>query len=71
MGAKKKNPNAVALGRLGGKARATNLTAKELSEAAQKAGEARKTQLTEAERQRIAKAAAEARWGRERKRQNE
>jgi hypothetical protein len=59
---KKKNQNAVALGRLGGKARAANLTVKELSEAARKAGQARKTKLSDAQRRRVAKAAAAARW---------
>jgi len=62
MESKKKNPNAVALGRLGGRARAAKLTAKELSDAARKAGQARQTKLSDAERKRIAQAAAKARW---------
>lgn len=60
----KKNANAVALGRLGGKARAAHLTSKQLSEAARKAAQARNTKLSGAERRRVAKAAAKARWKR-------
>ena len=62
----KKNPNAVALGKLGGKARAASLSATERSEAASKAGKARSKKLSAAERSRIAKLAVQAR---ERKRQ--
>jgi len=62
----RKNPNAVALGRLGGKATAESLTAKERSESARKAGlvgaQARKEALTPEERKRIARKAAKARW---------
>ena len=61
-----KNPNAVALGKLGGKARAASLSPAERSEAASKAGKARNQQLSAAERSRIAKLAVQAR---ERKRQ--
>jgi len=57
----KKNPNAVALGKLGGKARAASLSATERSEAASKAGKARSKQLSAAERSRIAKLAVQAR----------
>ncbi len=57
----KKNPNAVALGKLGGKARAASLSATERSEAASKAGNARSKQLSAAERSRIAKLAVQAR----------
>ena len=64
----KKNPNAVALGKLGGKARAASLSAEERSEAASKAGKARSEKLSAAERSRIAKLAVQAR---ERKRQQE
>jgi len=71
MGEKtKKNPHAVALGRLGGKiggkARAANMTAEQLSESGRIAGiasgEARMTSLTPAKRKAIAKKAAAARW---------
>jgi hypothetical protein len=64
----KKNPNAVALGKLGGKARAASLSAKERSEAASKAGKARSEKLSAAERSRIATLAVQAR---ERKRKQE
>jgi hypothetical protein len=57
----KKNPNAQALGSLGGKARAENLSAAELAEIAQKGGKARAEKLTAAERIRIAKLAVAAR----------
>jgi hypothetical protein len=62
MTSKKKNPSAVVLGRLGGRARAANLSAKELSESARKAGLARQTKLSDAKRKRIAQVAAKARW---------
>ncbi len=66
----KKNPHAVALGRLGGqkggRARADNLTAEQLSEIGRKAGlvggKARAEALTGKRRQEIAKKAAAARW---------
>lgn len=66
----KKNPAAVALGRLGGKkggkARAAALTPKERSESARKASAARTEQLSPKRRQEIARKAAAARWkGRE------
>jgi len=64
----KKNPNAVALGKLGGKARAASLSAQERSEAASKAGKARSEKLSAAERSRIAKLAVQAR---ERKRKTQ
>lgn len=57
----KKNPNAVALGKLGGKARAASLSATERSEAASKAGKARSAKLSAAERSSIAKQAVRAR----------
>ena len=57
----KKNPNAVALGKLGGKARAASLSATERSEAASKAGRARSEKLSAGERSRIAKLAVQAR----------
>ena len=64
----KKNPNAVALGKLGGKARAASLSAEERSEAASKAGKARSEKLSAAERSRIATLAVQAR---ERKRKTQ
>ena len=71
MGVAKKNPHAVALGRLGGrkggKARAENLSAEELSDIGRKAGlvggKARARALTMEQRQAIARKAAAARWG--------
>jgi hypothetical protein len=57
----KKNPNAVALGKLGGKARAKKLSPEERAGIARKAGLARNTKLSSAERSRIAKLAVEAR----------
>ena len=59
--APKKNPNAVALGRLGGKARAANLSDAERSQIASKAGKARSEKLSSAERRRIALLAVQAR----------
>jgi hypothetical protein len=65
--ARKKNPNAVALGRLGGKARAQNLSEEELSAIGRKAGKlggkARLKKLTPEQRSAIAKKAAAKRWG--------
>lgn len=64
--ARKKNPAAVALGRLGGqkggKARAEALTPEERSEIASKAGRARLKHLSAKRRQEIARKAASARW---------
>jgi hypothetical protein len=57
----KKNPNAVALGRLGGEARASSLTQAERSAIARKAAAARNERLSAAERTRIAKLAVKAR----------
>lgn len=67
----RKNPHAVALGRLGGKkggpARAQKLTPEQRRESAQKAGQAsaraRMTSLTAKQRSAIARKAALARWG--------
>jgi hypothetical protein len=64
----KKNPHAQALGRLGGKARAENLSDAEIAKIARKGGKARAAKLTAAERGRIAKLAVAAR---ERKRRGE
>jgi len=57
----KKNPNAVALGMLGGHARASSLTKAERSAIAKKAAAARNEKLSAAERTRIAKLAVKAR----------
>lgn len=67
---RKKNPHAVALGRMGGRkgglARAAALTPEQRSLSAQKAGEAsgkaRMTSLTPEQRKEIARKAALARW---------
>jgi hypothetical protein len=60
MGAKK-NANAVALGRLGGIARASSLSKAERSAIAKKAAAARNASLSAADRTRIAKLAVKAR----------
>jgi hypothetical protein len=57
----KKNPNAQALGSLGGKARAKNLSDSEIAKIASKGGRARAKKLTAAERRRIARLAVAAR----------
>jgi hypothetical protein len=57
----KKNPNAVALGKLGGDARARSLTKAERSAIAKKAAAARNKKLSAAERSRIANLAVKAR----------
>ena len=59
--ASKKNPAAVALGKLGGKARAANLSKAERSEIARKAALARAGKLSPVEKKRIAKLAVAAR----------
>jgi len=59
--AKKKNANAVALGKLGGFARAHVLSHTERSAIAKKAAAARNAKLSGAERTRIAKLAVQAR----------
>ena len=58
---KKLNPNAQALGSLGGKARARNLSDAEVAKIASKGGKARAAKLSAAERSRIAKLAVAAR----------
>ena len=50
MGKKNKNPNAQALGSLGGRARAENLSEAKLTEIASKGGNARAAKLSAAER---------------------
>jgi hypothetical protein len=57
----KKNPNAVALGKLGGIARASSLTKAERSAIAKKAAAARNAKLSAAERIQIAMLAVKAR----------
>jgi len=57
----KKNPHAMALGKLGGDARA-KLSPDQLSDIAQAGGVARAQKLTKAQRSAIAKKAAKARW---------
>ena len=59
--ARKKNPNAQALGSLGGKARAKNLSDAEVTKIASKGGKARAAKLSAAELSRIAKRAVAAR----------
>lgn len=62
----KKNPNAVALGRLGGKTRAKVLTLEEQARIGRKAGlvggRARAEKLSKKQRSEIARKAAAARW---------
>lgn len=59
--ATKKNPSAVALGKLGGIARASSLTKAKRSAIAKKGAAARNKKLSAAERKRIAKLAVKAR----------
>jgi hypothetical protein len=58
---RKPNPNAQALGSLGGKARARRLSDAEVAKIASKGGKARAAKLSAAERRRIAKLAVAAR----------
>jgi hypothetical protein len=64
--ARRKNPAAVQLGKLGGKARAKKLSAEELSDIGRKAGlaggRARAEALTNERRAEIARKAAAKRW---------
>ena len=57
-----KNPAAVALGRLGGRARAKKLTKAQLKRAGRKAAQERAKSLTKEQRREIARNAALARW---------
>jgi len=66
MSKKSKNSNAQALGSLGGRARAENLSDAKITEIASKGGNARAAKLSAAERSRIAKLAVAAR-GKKRK----
>jgi hypothetical protein len=61
MRTNKKNQNAVALGKLGGVARASSLTKAERSAIAKKAAAARNAKLSAAERSKIATLAVKAR----------
>ena len=65
---RKPNPHAQALGSLGGKARAENLSNADLAKIASKGGKARAQKLSAAERSRIAQIAVAAR---EKKRKGE
>src|SRR4051794_16420191 len=68
LGAVKKSPHAVALGRLGGlaggKARAKALGTERRRKIARKAGVARAASMSAEQRSRLAAAAARARWAR-------
>jgi hypothetical protein len=68
---KKPNPHAQALGALGGKARANNLTDAEIAGIASKGGKARAANLSAAERSRIARLAVAARERKRRKGENQ
>jgi hypothetical protein len=59
---KQKNPNAVALGRLGGKKRAASLSKEERSRIARKASRAAKAKITPEQRREWGRAGAKARW---------
>lgn len=67
MGTKTKNPNAVALGSWGGKARAERLSADELSAIGKKGAKERLKSLSSSQRQEIARKAVKARWAKARK----
>lgn len=71
MGIHKKDPNAVALGSKGGKARAKKMSAGALSAIGIKGAKARFQRLDESRRRDIARKAAEARWGKRRKQEEE
>lgn len=67
MGARKKNPNAVALGSRGGKARAKRLSTDELSAIGKKGAKGRLKSLSSSQRQEIARKAVKTRWAKARK----
>jgi hypothetical protein len=67
MKIKNKNPNAVALGSRGGKARAKRLSAEELTAIGKKGAKERLKSVGSSERQKIARNAAKARWAKVRK----
>jgi hypothetical protein len=58
---RKKNPHAQALGSLGGKARARNLSDAQVAKISSRGGKARAAKLSATDRSRIAKLAAAAR----------
>ena len=62
LGMKQKNPNAVALGRLGGKKRAASLSKEERSRIARKASRAAKGKITSEQRREWGRAGANVRW---------
>jgi len=64
---KKKDPNAVSLGRRGGKARAERLSASALSSIGKKGARSRSQSLSASQRSEIARKAASARWERSKK----
>ena len=66
----KKNPAAVALGKLGGKAWAASRSAKERSEAARKAGLARSKKLSAEQRRGIAMLGVKARQAKYKQRED-
>ena len=69
MSMAKKNPAAVELGRLGGKARAKALSRNELSEVGKKMARARQKKLTAAQRSEIARKAVAAREAKRKKKE--
>ena len=69
MGAKKKDPNAVALGRKGGKARAASLSASELSKIGKKGAKMRISKLSAAELSEVARKAVLARWAKNKRKE--
>jgi hypothetical protein len=71
MRTSKKDPNAVALGSKGGKARAKKMSAEALSAIGRRGAKARFQRLDESRRRDIARKAAEARWGNRRKQEEE
>jgi len=71
MGAKKKDPNAVALGSKGGKARAASLSASELSKIGKKGAKMRLKRLSAAERSEIARTAVMARWAKNKRKEEQ
>jgi hypothetical protein len=71
METKKKDPNAVALGSKGGKARAKKMSAEALTAIGKKGAKARFQRLDESRRRDIARKAAKARWGNRMKQEEE
>jgi hypothetical protein len=71
MGTKKKNPNAVALGSRGGKARAKKMSADALSAIGKKGANARFRSLDAGERKEIARKAAKTRWANHQKQEEQ